>query len=562
MRIVDVVNTLLSQWSIPQARELLQYLDEKDRVICEIKCCYMTLDIPKAYSLVKNHETELKPYHEKLYSLIVSIYRYRYKNKFQASKKTLPSHQIIAYLFPPLVCKNEDEVNTMLEKYQVGLRWLLHQPPGTLPIDIQLLVPASYHLSYLGRDITQIFKLRHDAFKCYFNIPNFQNIYSLFDFKYDMITNIGFISSNFIPNHSVMRDRLGLIQHLDRTKYNVYILELIPTENIDFGIVTKIPLYVHGVKVIDIANDILNLNLDILFYCDIGMDGLTYQLACSRLATKQITTWGHSDTTGCREIDIYVTSKYFLSQSTNHTFTEKLVLFNSLSTFYTPLPHLTHPDGLFGGVDPQQRRYRARNILKSLGLCFNNSDVLLLIGSTAQKITYKYLDIIDELSDWIPPTGKLLLPCGTCKHEPQVIKEMYEHKRSKGKSKLLLIPPLDPVTFSLLIGACDIFLDTYPFGCCNSILECFAMGVPFVTYPSKFQYGNFVKGFIDYTESKLLTQLIVDSPESYIEKVDDILYDQSLQNKISKELITVYPKLLNDQATIDEYDKLFKEILY
>ena len=79
---------------------------------------------------------------------------------------------------------------------------------------------------------------------------------------------------------------------------------------------------------------ILEENFDIIIYPEIGMCQQTRLIAFSRLAPIQINTWGHSDTSGLPNIDYFVSSKYFNSKEDHSHYSEKLILFDSLGTYY------------------------------------------------------------------------------------------------------------------------------------------------------------------------------------------------------------------------------------
>jgi hypothetical protein len=79
---------------------------------------------------------------------------------------------------------------------------------------------------------------------------------------------------------------------------------------------------------------ILKENFDIIIYPEIGMCQQTRLIAFSRLAPIQINTWGHSDTSGLPNIDYFVSSKYFNSKEDQNHYSEKLILFDSLGTYY------------------------------------------------------------------------------------------------------------------------------------------------------------------------------------------------------------------------------------
>ena len=62
-------------------------------------------------------------------------------------------------------------------------------------------------------------------------------------------------------------------------------------------------------------------------------------------------------------------------------------------------------------------------------------------------------------------------------------------------SRVKFLPPQHHQNFVNLMKCSDILIDTYPFGGCNSSLECFSLHKPLVTQPSKRINGRFTYGF-------------------------------------------------------------------
>ena len=129
-------------------------------------------------------------------------------------------------------------------------------------------------------------------------------------------------------------------------------------------------------------NQLDNLNLDVIIYPDIGMKIYPYILSFSKLAPIQINTWGHSETSGIDTIDYFVSSKFFhpyqkLKEDTiKNEFSEKLVLMNSLSTYYIP------PLKLF---NINTKKFKNK---KELG--YTNNNKLYGCLQTSYKISYEF----------------------------------------------------------------------------------------------------------------------------------------------------------------------------
>ncbi len=500
----------------------------------------------KAYRLAKILKEHISP---RMLSLLKSIYRYRYKSRFRASPKTLSSHTMMAYLFPPLVYASEDEIDRTLQNYSMALDWMLRTPEIKQEIDYQQLVTASFVLSYQGRDISSIQKLKAEAIK---RVYGFQSLDPTFD---DMLydtqiisddrVKIGFITTNWLLGHAVMKDRLGLIRELDRTKFNVFTLHLNthppPDLALAMGDCNKIVLTGAHPEV-----SIISLGLDILFFCDLGMEAYTYRLANLRLAKTQVTTWGHSDTSGCKEIDWYVSSRFFIDR---RHFTEPLHIMSGLSTYYFPPTYVDR----FTNFDAETRRATGRQLMNGL-VDLEPNDFVVVIGSNPIKLHPSFVKtLVCYIQTERNDTRRLrvLLPVSS---SPEIA-----NIHAKRIPKLELVPKLDPVMWIALLAAADVYLDTFPFGGCNTIIECFGLGVPFVTFPSGFQYGNFAKGFIEFTQSVQLQSLIVEDDLDYVELIDEFR-DTKLTEQLAVELKLQYPKLICHEPSLREYENWLYEV--
>ncbi len=76
------------------------------------------------------------------------------------------------------------------------------------------------------------------------------------------------------------------------------------------------------------------LELDILFYQDIGMEPTSYLLACSRLAPVQCLSFGHPNTTGIPNMDYFISNDLFEPEDAASHYSE--TLFSSMA--FQPWP--------------------------------------------------------------------------------------------------------------------------------------------------------------------------------------------------------------------------------
>ena len=122
-------------------------------------------------------------------------------------------------------------------------------------------------------------------------------------------TRIGVISTNLF-NHTIGKLNSGLIEYLDRSRFEIFILQ----NGIDDPLANRIRGSADHVIPAPctfgaLRQSIADAHLDVIFYPDIGMVPLTYYLGFARLAPVQCVTWGHPLTTGLRSLDYFLSAR-------------------------------------------------------------------------------------------------------------------------------------------------------------------------------------------------------------------------------------------------------------
>jgi len=145
---------------------------------------------------------------------------------------------------------------------------------------------------------------------------------------------IGFISQ-FFKDHSIGKTSAGLVERLSRERFAVIALFVPPLaqdpvaafirQRADQSVV--LPRSIEGAR-----EAIAALELDVLFYQDIGMEPFTYFLAFSRLAPVQCVSFGHPDTTGVAQMDYFVSSDLYELPGAQASYSERLATLRGLPT--------------------------------------------------------------------------------------------------------------------------------------------------------------------------------------------------------------------------------------
>jgi predicted O-linked N-acetylglucosamine transferase (SPINDLY family) len=392
---------------------------------------------------------------------------------------------------------------------------------------------------------------------------------------------ICFISDCFSTDTSVLRDRISIIGKLDRSQYDVYIASFNPIENIRGIIATTfmnkfkdkyiylgfnknnnsgknatIDRGIDRTSILSNARNILDkYEFDFIVYPDLGMKLLPTLLAYSRLAMKQITTWGHSETSGIDTIDYYVSSIWFelpLPESQKH-YSEKLILFQSLGTYYIS-PHklfIENNPHFKGNQLVQGKHFKTK---EELGFKLNDNIYCCL--QTFYKINEEFEQCISRILE-LDPNAIILLSNSFpyCKSHLARIKKIMGASELK-LQRLRWYPSLEKPVFLNLVHISNVCLDPFPFGGCNTSYDAFDYNIPVITLPSEFLHGRFTLGL--YKKMGLEDcECIVATMEEYSRVATDIAINAKLRHKINRNIEMRKHMIFQEQGSVDEWNALF-----
>jgi CRISPR-associated protein Csy1 len=220
--------------------------------------------------------------------------------------------------------------------------------------------------------------------------------------------------------------------------------------------------------VLDVAQRIVDADLDILIYPEVGMEPRTRLLSCLRLAPVQLAAWGHPETTGSPEIDAYLSCETMEGPGAAAHYTEKLLPLPGLGVRYEPpsVPLAFTREEL--GIEPGRTVYGCPQSIFKL---HPDSDAL-------------FADILER-----DPRAVLLLFQGQnaspepAKRRVASLAGALAARGLQGRGQLRLLAQLSPVDFRRALQAMEVVIDPPHWSGGNTALEALAMGVPVVAMP-------------------------------------------------------------------------------
>ena len=369
---------------------------------------------------------------------------------------------------------------------------------------------------------------------------------------------VGFISDFLITFHSVAKDRLGIIKHLyDDPNFDVKIITRKTNKHLFYEkIVSDIDLsnLIIQMKEDDLVSNrqqILEENFDIIVYPEIGMCQQTRFIAFSRLAPIQINTWGHSDTSGLPNIDYFVSSKYFNSKEDQSHYSEKLILFDSLGTYYYDIFNFFKNEIQI--LDENKKNNLRNDIIEKTGI--ENPNIYGCIQIFI-KIHPSFIGMLNEILCQDKNAVIVLLSTKQGDNDDVILKN-YIKSKIKFIERIYFIYQVPFTQYANNIKSCDLILDYYPFGGFNSTIESFLLGKICITCAGERISGKFTQGLY---RKMGITEFICDSEKEYISKA--VKYGKNCNERKKYEIMILenVGKIIEEKESVEEWKIFLKKI--
>jgi protein O-GlcNAc transferase len=355
-------------------------------------------------------------------------------------------------------------------------------------------------------------------------------------------TKIG-LASRFFRNHSIGNTSRGLVEMLDRERFEVIVIRFEPSK----GDETSLAIDRAADKVVTLPGDfglarqtIAQLGLDILFYQDIGMEPLSYFLAFARLAPVQLTSFGHPDTTGIPNLDFFVSAKNYELPGAEREYSEQLIQIPDVGT----LAYYHRPKA------PGVKLSREDFGLKT-------EDKIYLCPQTLFKIQPIMDRIFQKIVDFDARAKFVLIESGHNSLRP-ALESRILRLAGRLRDHLKFISGLEFERYLGLVSCADVVLDTAHFNGQNTTLEAFALGIPVVTYPGSLQrsrhgYGMYkTMGFMD---------LVAVDENDYAEKATRVANDKTYREHCSNRISESCGVLFENRNFITHCQEAFFEMM-
>jgi predicted O-linked N-acetylglucosamine transferase (SPINDLY family) len=324
---------------------------------------------------------------------------------------------------------------------------------------------------------------------------------------------IGYVSPDF-GDHVVGKNMLPLFREHNREAFEIYSYSNLPRGDAitdEFRRLSHKWREVSNLSDAAVAEMILNDRIDIL----VDLAGHTHRNRLLTFARKpapvQVTFGGYPGGTGLTAMDFHLTDQYLdpPGMTENH-YTEKLIRMPDSFWCYDPIAM-----GVTDGP-PINELPALSNGYVTFG-CLNN------LG----KISERSLNLWNSILADVPNSKILLLaPEGSCR--TRIIEKL-----GVDSSRVQFVGRMSRQDYLLTHHRIDLALDSLPYGCHTTGLDCLWMSVPIVTRVGETAAGRAV---FSHLSNLGLTDLSADTDEKFVQ----------LATSLARDL----PRLANLRATI------------
>ncbi len=342
---------------------------------------------------------------------------------------------------------------------------------------------------------------------------------------------IGFVSS-FFRSHTIARLFGGLIKGLPGQDFEVHVFSLSHQDDpLGREIAAAVDDFQElGTDLDEARQRIARAQLDILYFCDLGMEPLTYFLAFSRLAPVQCVSWGHPVTSGIPTLDYFMAPGMAEPPGAEAAYLEKLVR----------MPGPSIPIEAPPVAGPVERRSNLYICLQSLFKFHPDFDAM--IGRILDK----------------DRKGELLLLEGSHPAWAEKLWARWRRTIPHVLDRIKFTPRLARQDYLDLLAGASVMLDTPHFSGGLTSLEGLAMGMPVVSLPGDFLRGRLTAGFYGAMDIK---DCLAESADEYADLAVRLATDEGWADGIRGKISERAPVLFENSRELEENASFFRRVL-
>jgi predicted O-linked N-acetylglucosamine transferase (SPINDLY family) len=333
---------------------------------------------------------------------------------------------------------------------------------------------------------------------------------------------------------------IGWLKYCDKNKFEIYVYNIVDSPEDELsGLKVNFKLYSdkfysipRNINWDDACTKIINDQLDILIFPDLGLDPIFNFLAYLRLAPIQCNSWAHPVTSGSPTIDYFLSSDLMEPVNGDEHYSETLIRLPNLAFPLPPvdLPELDKKRSDFNLGDDRVIYACCQSLFKYLP---QHDYIFPAIAQYCSSFQFVFVD---------PQHGEIV----TQDFKKRLDRAFAEFDLDY-QQYCIFLPRLTGSDFLKLHQLVDIFLDGLSWSGGITTRQAITCGLPIVTCPGEFMRSRHSYGMLRMID---VTETIAQSPEEYIEIAVRLGTDSSWRQQIRDLMEKNKYKLFDDQECI------------
>ena len=288
---------------------------------------------------------------------------------------------------------------------------------------------------------------------------------------------------------------------------------------------------------------IIDDQLDLLIYTDIGMHPASKATSVLQLAPVQAQGWGHPISSGSKTIHYYLSGEGMEPEGNEAHYSETLYRLPKTGLNYEKPAAIHDGQLLFDKFDLP----RDRPILNSLQSTFKylpRND--WTFAEIAQRHPEAFIVLVGHMGN-----GSI----ANRLHER--LRPHFEHRGLDIDNHLRILPRLDYGDFMGLFAISHHTIDTIDWNGGNSSMQSFSLDCPVVTLPTAFMRGRHTVSMLDVLE---LPELIAKDVDDYVAISCRLLSDQSFYQQMRSLISERKARLFQDKSVAQAFQVAVESI--
>lgn len=286
-----------------------------------------------------------------------------------------------------------------------------------------------------------------------------------------------------------------------------------------------------------VARFLAELQLDVLYYWEVGTDPLNYFLPFLRLAPVQCTSWGVQVTSGIPTMDYYLGSALVEAEGAANDYSEHLICGDSL---------LTGQRALSLPIPVRGRESFGLSQNWNLYGCLQNVGKLHIDGDA------RFAEILRR-----DDRGRLLLLRDRFGKSANVVEQRLQRNHPDIFDRILFLDSLAAGDYVSLLANCDVVLDPPHFGGVNTTFDAISLDKPVVTQPTDQQRGRFTAACFELmgVDDSIAVDL-----DDYVDRAVQLGTNDDYRQFLCERIRETKELVFDRSSAVLEHERLFQEM--